>query len=50
MLLIDPRIGLRLNSLEIFCAVFNMGDSREEIFEGYRQGSRQIAGGIGLKF
>jgi hypothetical protein len=50
LLLVDPRIGLRRGPWEIFCAVYNLNDSRREIYEGYRPGSLTIVGGIGLKF
>lgn len=50
LIIFNSRIGIRYNAFDVFGAVFNLGDYREEIFEGYYPGSRQIAGGIGLKF
>jgi len=49
IILFNSRIGIRSKTFEIFCAVFNLGNGREEIFEGYYPGFRQVVGGIGLK-
>lgn len=49
VLLIDPKIGLRWNSLEVFCAVYNLNNFRGEIYEGYYPGSIKAVAGIGIK-